>query len=61
MTVILIFGAAAGIILGLGRFKVLALLPVILIVGASAIANGVRACVRLFRPCLAACTKRSTP
>jgi hypothetical protein len=41
MTVILIFGAAAGVILGLGRFKVLGLLPVILIVAAGVIAKGV--------------------
>ena len=40
MTVVLIFGAVAGIILELGRFKILALLPVIVIVAAGAIANG---------------------
>ncbi len=40
MTVVLIFGAGAGVILGLGRFKVLALLPVIVIVAAGAIGNG---------------------
>jgi hypothetical protein len=41
MTVILIFGAAAGVILGLRHFKVLTLLPVILLVAAAAIADGV--------------------
>ncbi len=41
MMAMLILGAAAGVILGLGRFKVLALLPVILIVLAGAIGNGV--------------------
>jgi len=40
MTIVLIFGAVAGMILGLGRFKVLALLPVIVIVAAGAIGNG---------------------
>ena len=40
MTVVLIFGAVAGIILELGRFKILALLPVIVIVAAGAIVNG---------------------
>ena len=41
MTIVLIIGAAAGVILGLGRFKVLALLPVILIVAAGAITSSV--------------------
>ncbi len=40
MTIVLIFGAVAGVILGLGRFKVLALLPVIVIVAAGVIGNG---------------------
>jgi hypothetical protein len=42
MTVILIFGAAAGgVVLGLRHLKVFALLPVILLVAAGAIAIGV--------------------
>jgi hypothetical protein len=41
MIAILIFGAAVGIILGLGRFKVFALLPVILLFAAGTIARGI--------------------
>lgn len=40
MTAVLIFGAAAGIGLGLARFKVLALLPAILIVAAGTFGSG---------------------
>jgi hypothetical protein len=40
MTVILIFGAAVGAILGLRHLKVFALVPVMLLVAAGAIANG---------------------
>jgi hypothetical protein len=40
MTAVLIFGAAAGIGLGLGRFKIFALLPAILIVAAGTFGNG---------------------
>jgi hypothetical protein len=43
ITVVLLFGAAIGIGLGLGRFKVLALLPAIVIVVVGAIWSGVAA------------------
>jgi hypothetical protein len=43
MTVVPLFGAAIGISLGLARFKVLALLPAILIVAAGAIGSGLAA------------------
>jgi hypothetical protein len=41
MTAVLIFGAAIGIVLGLARFKVLALLPVVVIIAAGAIGSGI--------------------
>lgn len=40
MTVVLLFGAAIGLSLGLARFKVFALLPVILFLAAGAIGSG---------------------
>jgi hypothetical protein len=45
MTAVLIFGAAAGIGLGLARFKVLALLPAILVVAASTFGSGLASSV----------------
>jgi hypothetical protein len=41
MMAVLIFGAAAGIGLGLARFKVCALLPAILIIAAATFASGI--------------------
>ena len=43
MTVVLLFGAAIGIGLGSARFKILALLPAILMVAAGAVWSGVAA------------------
>jgi hypothetical protein len=47
MTAVLIFGSAAGIGLGLARFKVLALLPAILVVAASTFGSGLASSVEL--------------